>query len=67
MATFHTNGKFYFTILANVLKFVWATKKCLFAMFGFLLSSIRVSMDFACDDNNNITNEIYQVFLYGSQ
>jgi hypothetical protein len=53
--------------LANALKVVWARKNCLFAMFGFLLSSIRISMDFACDDNNNITNEIYQVPLYGSQ
>jgi hypothetical protein len=67
MATFHTNGKFYFTILANALRVVWATKICLFAMFGFLPSSTRVSMDFSCDGNNKITNEIYQVPLYGSQ
>jgi hypothetical protein len=67
MATFHTNGKFYFTILGNVLRAVWATKNCLFAMFGCLPSSIHVSIDFACDDNNKVTNEIYQVPLYGSQ
>lgn len=36
-------------------------------MFGFLLSSICVLMDFACDDNNKITNEIYQVPLSRSQ
>jgi hypothetical protein len=67
MATFHTNGKFYFTILANVLRIVWATKNCMFDMFGFLPNSIHVSMDFACDDNNKTTNKIYQVPLYGSQ
>jgi hypothetical protein len=42
-------------------------EKCLFAMFGFFHGSIHVFMEFSCDDNNNITNEIYQVPFFEKQ
>jgi hypothetical protein len=42
-------------------------EKCLFGMFGFFHGSIHVFMEFACDDNNSITNEIYQVLLFERQ
>ncbi len=41
-------------------------KKCLCAMFGFLLGSIHISMDTTRDDKNIITNGIYQLPLFGS-
>lgn len=67
MATFHTDGKFNIIILVYILGVVHVTKECLSTMFGFLLGSISVLMDFACDDNNKVTNEIYQVPLSKSQ
>ncbi len=67
MATFHTNRKFNIIILVYILGVVHVTKECLSTTFGFLLGSIYVLMDFACDDNDKVTNEIYQVPLSKSQ
>jgi len=67
MATFHTDGNFNIIILVYILGVVHVTKECLSTMFGFLLGSISVLMDFACDDNNKVTNEIYQVPFSKSQ
>jgi hypothetical protein len=58
------------TVLVDVSRVVQVMEKCLDVilqtMFGFLLGSIHIFMNFACDDNNKVTNEIYMVTLFGS-
>jgi dTDP-4-dehydrorhamnose reductase len=35
-------------------------------MFGFVASSIHISMDVVYDVNKKVTKEIYQVLIFGS-
>jgi putative sterol carrier protein len=67
MATFHAEGKPNLTMLLADEKFVQVTKKCLCAMFGFLLGSIHVSKDAMYKDNNVVISSIYQVPSSGRQ
>jgi hypothetical protein len=61
MATFHAKGKHDFTMLVGDEEFIQVTRKCLCAMFGFLLGSIHVSKDVACGHNNVVINSIFQL------
>jgi hypothetical protein len=53
--------------LVNDLGVVHVTKKCLCAMFGFLVGSIHIIKDIVYDDNKKIIMEIYQVSVSESQ
>jgi hypothetical protein len=47
-------------ILCDESIFVQVIEKCLCVIFGFLFSSIHVSMDASCHGNNRVTHGIYQ-------
>jgi putative sterol carrier protein len=61
IAIFYGEGKLDFTMLMGDEKFVQVMKKCLCAMFGFLLGSIHVSKDVVFGDNNVFISSIYQL------
>jgi hypothetical protein len=67
MATFHVKGKVDFTMLVGDEKFVQVTRKCLCAMFGFLLGLVHVSKDVVYKANNVVISSIYQVSSSGPQ
>jgi hypothetical protein len=59
-------GKFWFHHYnGRVIRSCANHKKWLFAIFGFVASSIHISMDVVYD-SKKVTKEIYQVLIFGS-